>query len=70
MLLMDLAEQCRKIVQKAVVELGSDLQGYSVIDLCADNVDSGVSISDIKCALVCSGVDNLLSRRLVCSYSR
>ena len=67
--LINIAKELRPIVIKAVDALGSDLQGYSVIDLVADNIQD-VSISDIKCALVVAGVDNLLTPRLIRSYSK
>jgi hypothetical protein len=68
-LLVDIAQDCRKIVQHAVKELGNDLQGFSVIDLCLDNLEDRISTQDIKCALVVAGVDSLLTSRLVRSYS-
>ena len=67
--LIDMARECRLIVIKAVNDLGPDLMGYSVIDLCMDNIVKG-SVSDIKAALVTAGVDNILSERLVRSYSK
>lgn len=64
-----MAREVKTIVIKAVNDLGPDLMGYSVIDLCMDNITKG-SVSDIKAALVVAGVDNLLSERLVRSYSK
>lgn len=66
--LTDLAAQLRPIVDRAVADLGPDLQGYSVIDLCVDN--SSASIADIKAALVVSGADVVLSPRLIRTYSK
>lgn len=69
-LLVDIAQDIRPIVERAVRDLGRDLQGYSVIDLCMDNLTDRVSTADIKAALVVAGVDSLLSVRLIHSYSR
>jgi len=68
MQLLDVAKQIRPIIERAVKDLGPDLAGYSVIDLVLDNVD--VSVIDAKSALVVAGIDNLLSTRLVRSYSK
>lgn len=63
-----LASEVRGIVIAAVRDLGSDLGGFSVVDLVLDNIEH-VSSADAKVALVVAGVDNLLSSRLVRSYS-
>lgn len=63
------AERIRPLVQNAVKDLGSDLSGFSVVDLVLDNIED-ISSFDAKCALVVAGVDNLLSDRLVRSYSQ
>lgn len=57
-------------MQHAVFDLGPDLQGNSVIDLCMDNLPYITSTSDIKSALVVAGVDNIVSERLKRSYSK
>lgn len=67
--LTEIATDIRGIVQRAVADLGSDLQGYSVIDLCLDNLPDRISTADVKSALVVAGVDGLLTSRLVRSYS-
>ena len=67
--LVDIAVDIRGIVTRAVADLGSDLGGYSVVDLCCDNLSDRISTSDVKSALVVAGVDRLLSTRLVRSYS-
>jgi hypothetical protein len=64
-----IAPDARKIVQSAVKALGADLQGSSVIDLVLDNLEDRISTADAKAVLVISGVDSLLSHRLVRSYS-
>lgn len=53
-LLMDIAMDCRRIVQKAEADMGP-LPKASYLDLCADNIPD-VSLSDLKAALVCAGV--------------
>lgn len=68
-LLIDVAKQIKPIVIRATMDLGSDLGGMSVIDLCADQIPD-VSLFDIKCALVVAGIDHHLSKRLVRSYSK
>lgn len=70
--LTDVAAFCRIAVIDAVRDLGSDLAGYSIIDLCSDNLPEGmrVSTADIRCALVVAGVDSQVSPRLRASYSR
>lgn len=67
--LEEIAQVIGPLVITAVQDLGSDLQGLSVIDLCADNLPSCISLSDIKSALVIAGVDSILSSRLRVSYS-
>lgn len=55
MLLIDIAKRCNEIFDAASKDLGNDLQGGSVLDLCADNIE-GVSLFDLKCAIVCAGI--------------
>lgn len=69
-LLVDIAKDIRPIVESAVKDLGPDLQGLSVVDLCLDNIPDRISTSDVKAALVIACVDALLSERLIRSYSR
>lgn len=52
--LMDVASECRRIVLAAVSDLGPDLAGGSVLDLCADNIER-VSLADLQCAIICAG---------------
>ena len=66
--LLDMAKEIRQIVIRATNELGPDLMGYSVIDLCMDNITKG-SVADIKAALVVAGIDHIVSERLVKTYS-
>lgn len=68
--LIEIASDVRSIVERAVKDLGPDLQGFSVVDLVMDNIGDRVSTADIKSALVVAGVDSLLSKRLIRSYSR
>lgn len=68
--LEDIARDIRPIVARAVADLGSDLGGFSIIDLVADNIEDRISTSDIRSALVIAGVDDLVSARLCASYSR
>lgn len=69
-LLVEIAKDCHQIVIRAVKDLGSDLQGMSIIDLCMDNLtDEYLTTSDVKSALVIAGVDSIVSIRLRRSYS-
>ena len=54
--LIDLSGECREIVMNARKDLGDDLGGGSMLDLCADNIEDA-SLSDIRTALVISGMN-------------
>lgn len=50
-----LAIKCRKIYDKAVKDLGSDLGGHSALDLVADQLPS-VSLTVLRNALIVAGI--------------
>lgn len=61
--LVDTARACREIYDRAAAELGPDLDGGSLLDLCADNLlDS--SLSDLKAAIVISGIERVANQRI------
>ena len=64
-----IAPDVRRIVERAVADLGPDLGGFSAVDLVLDNLPDLISVADAKVALVTAGVDNLLSPRIVRNYS-
>ena len=68
--LIDIARQCRAIVLRATAALGPDLNGFSIVDLCADALPLNISLQDIKCALVIAGLDRHVSSRLRQQYSK
>lgn len=68
--LTEIAKDCQLITLRAVAQLGSDLTGYSIIDLCMDNLPDRISTSDVKAALVVAGIDSIVSERLRRSYSK
>jgi hypothetical protein len=54
-LLVNLADECRRVYDRAVVDIGSDLGGYSVLDLCADNIPHQ-PLRLLQDAIVVSGI--------------
>lgn len=51
--LMDLARQCRKLIDDARAA-GVTVDDGNVVDLCADHL-TAVPLFEIRCALACSG---------------
>lgn len=49
----NLTEACVRIYQAAAADLGPDLGGGSILDLCADQLP--VTLADLKAALVRAG---------------
>jgi hypothetical protein len=59
----ELSEECNKIYDRAATKLGLDLNGYSVLDLCADNI-TDASLEDLKYAIWISGIQYRCSERI------
>jgi ABC-type nitrate/sulfonate/bicarbonate transport system substrate-binding protein len=59
---VDLPAECRKVFDDAAADLGNDLQGSSVLDLCADNLPH--SLTDLKQAIKASTIRNVASDRI------
>ena len=49
--IIELAKQCRKIYDRACLDLGKELAGLSILDLVADNINNA-TLDDLKTALV------------------
>lgn len=68
----DLAIRCRQVYDRAAADLGNDLRGFSVRDLCADQIPD-VSLSDIEDAIIASGIGEVSSPRIcgqILQYAR
>ena len=55
-----LPQRCLDLYDSAVADLGANLAGFSVLDLCADNLPD-VSLADLKAAIVASGITRIAS---------
>jgi hypothetical protein len=62
-LLMEIAAECRNLYDKAVIDLGPDLMGSSVLDLCADNMPEE-SLRCLQDAITVSGIPAICNERL------
>lgn len=58
--LMDVAVECRKVIERAE-RAGVTIDDGNVIDLLADNIVD-VSLADLRVALVCSGIGDRFPR--------
>jgi hypothetical protein len=54
--LAHLAAECRAIYDRAAADLGPDLRGYSVLDLCADQLPRA-TLSDLRTAIIVAGIN-------------
>lgn len=62
-LLVDIARECREVFNRAAKDLGNDLRGFSLLDLCADNI-TDVSLADLKSAIIVAGLYLHVSPRI------
>jgi hypothetical protein len=66
----DIAQECARIFDFAAANLGNDLAGSSLLDLVVDSV-AGVSLRDLKTAIIVSGIYSRASKRIqtsICKY--
>jgi len=61
--LMDLARKCRRVYNRAEADLGSDLGGFSLLDLCADKIPEA-TLFDLEDAIITAGLYSVVSDRL------
>lgn len=59
-----LLKKVLEIYTNAAKDLGDDLRGSSIIDLCLDNTSSCYGISDIRSAIVQSNIITVCSPRI------
>jgi hypothetical protein len=59
---VDLPAECRKVFDRAAADLGNDLQGWSILDLCADNLP--YELTDLRQAIKASTIRNVCSDRI------
>ena len=64
-LLIEIADECHRLIHHAE-RAGITIDDGNVVDLCANNLNPDISLSDIRCALVVAG----LSARFPSATSR
>lgn len=63
-------EQAKRIIENAQKSLGSDLGGFSALDLLADNVDWNASLDELKSILVQLGYDKYKKQKDVLNKNK